>query len=467
MKAIIAPWQNFLSKKFDLAYKKAFFSKFNKKFCYISKKCGEKIGRFNKKFYGLLKGGYMDFRDALLERFLNYTEFDTQSKITGKSSPTTLGQLKLAKQLEQELYTLELEEIKLSKHSVLTAFLPANMPNAPTIGLIAHLDTSPECSGKNVRAEVIENYRGGDIALGIGDEFISPVFYPFLHKHVGNTLIVADGNTLLGADNKAGIAEIMTALSVLKKTNIPHCNIRVAFTPDEEIGVGMKYFPIDQFPCDWAYTIDGGEVGELEYENFNGASAKVTIHGRNMHTGYATGKMINALTLACEFQQIFPTAETPEKTENKEGFFHLSRFIGDVEKVELHYLIRDFDAQKFEQRKRFIETAVANFNRNKKLRKKVELEIQNNYKNMYQTVQKTPQSIALADLAMRECGIEPLHKPIRGGTDGAWLAEKGLACPNIFTGGYNFHSKHEVITLEGMESAVNVIVKIAELAVAK
>ncbi|WP_273397854.1 peptidase T [Actinobacillus porcinus] len=407
----------------------------------------------------------MSFRNALLGRFLSYTEFDTQSKLNGKSSPTTSGQLKLAKQLEQELRTLGLENVKLTKHGVLTALLPANVPNAPTIGLLAHLDTSPECSGKHVRAEVIENYRGGDIALGIGDEFISPVFYSFLHQHIGKTLIVADGTTLLGADNKAGIAEIMTALSVLKQQNLPHCHIRVAFTPDEEIGLGMKFFSMEDFVCDWAYTIDGGEVGELEYENFNGASAKVTIYGRNMHTGYATGKMINALTLACEFQQAFPSNETPEKTSGKEGFFHLSRFVGDVEKVELHYLIRDFDAQKFEQRKAFMEKAVAQFNQTKGLRQKVELEITDSYKNMYQTVQRVPQSIELADRAMRECGIEPLHKPIRGGTDGAWLAEKGLACPNIFTGGYNFHSKHELITLEGMESAVNVIVKIAELAV--
>ena len=407
----------------------------------------------------------MDFRDALLARFLSYIEFDTQSKIGAKSSPSTQGQLKLAKQIEQELRILELEDIKLTKHGILTALLPANVENTPTIGLIAHLDTSPECSGKNVRAEVIENYRGGDIALGIGEEFISPVFYSFLHKLVGKTLIVADGNTLLGADNKAGIAEILTALSLLKQTNIPHCHIRVAFTPDEEIGLGMNYFPMEDFPCDWAYTIDGGEVGELEYENFNGASAKVTIHGRNIHTGSAKGKMINALTLACEFQQAFPVDETPEKTEGKEGFFHLHRFVGDVEKVELHYLIRDFDETQFNARKTFMEKAVKRFNQQKGLRQKVELEIKDSYKNMYATVQKVPQAIQLVDLAMRECGIDPLHKPIRGGTDGAWLAEKGLACPNIFTGGYNFHSKHELISLEGMECAVKTIVKIAELAV--
>ncbi|EHK89588.1 peptidase T [Aggregatibacter actinomycetemcomitans] len=404
-------------------------------------------------------------QESVLERFFNYVSYDTQSKPGAKVSPSTPGQLVLAKHLQQELIALGLQNIELSKHAVLTAFLPSNVaPDSPTIGLIAHLDTSPDCSGKNVQPEVIENYRGGDIALGIGEEFISPVYYSFLHQLTGKTLIVTDGNTLLGADNKAGIAEIMTALYRLKMENLPHCNIRIAFTPDEEIGLGMQFFPFDDFPCDWAYTIDGGAVGELEYENFNAASAKITFHGRNIHPGAAKKKMVNGLTLACEFQNAFPAAETPENTEQREGFFHLNHFSGDIEKVELHYLIRDFEWNAFEQRKQFITALVEKFNREKRLPKPIELTISDSYKNMNETVKKVPQSIELADLAMQQCGVTPNHKLIRGGTDGAWLAEKGLACPNIFTGGYNFHSKHELITLEGMKDAVNVIVKLVELA---
>ncbi|VEI57546.1 peptidase T [Pasteurella multocida] len=402
----------------------------------------------------------------LLERFLHYTTYDTQSKLGAKISPSSPGQLKLAKHLQQELFAIGLENIEVSKNAVVTAFLPSNInKDVPTIGLIAHLDTATQCSGKNVQAEVIENYRGGDIALGTGEEFISPVHYHFLHKLVGNTLIVADGNTLLGADNKAGIAEIMTALSILKEGNLPHCNIRVAFTPDEEIGLGMQFFPLEQFKCDWAYTIDGGEVGELEYENFNAATAIVTIEGKNIHTGSAKDKLVNALALACEFQQGFPENETPEKTEGKEGFYHLSEFLGDVEKVELQYLIRDFDQESFLQRKQFIQNLVIEFNSKKQLVKPITLDIQDSYKNMYEMVKKVPQSVELADQAMKKAGILPHHKAIRGGTDGAWLAEKGLACPNIFTGGYNFHSKHELITLEGMKNAVEVIVNLANLAV--
>ncbi|MCE3056517.1 peptidase T [Aggregatibacter actinomycetemcomitans] len=404
-------------------------------------------------------------QEPVLERFFNYVSYDTQSKPGAKVSPSTAGQLALAKHLQQELIALGLQNIELSKHAVLTAFLPSNVdPDSPTIGLISHLDTSPECSGKNVQPELIENYRGGDIALGIGEEFISPVYYSFLHQLTGKTLIVTDGNTLLGADNKAGIAEIMTALYRLKTENLPHCNIRVAFTPDEEIGLGMQFFPFEDFPCDWAYTIDGGAVGELEYENFNAASAKITFHGRNIHPGAAKKKMVNALTLACEFQNAFSSAETPENTEQREGFFHLNHFTGDIEKVELHYLIRDFEWNTFEQRKQFITALVEKFNREKRLPKPIELMISDSYKNMNETVKKVPQSIELADLAMQQCGVTPNHKLIRGGTDGAWLAEKGLACPNIFTGGYNFHSKHELITLEGMKNAVNVIVKLVELA---
>ena len=409
----------------------------------------------------------MQYAEQLLERFLTYVGFDTQSKPTVKHSPSSIGQLKLAEYLAQELRAFGLSEVEINSHGILTALLPSNVKHAPTIGLISHLDTSPDCSGKNVRPEVIENYRGGDIALGSGEEDISPVDFPFLHQFIGKTLIVTDGTTLLGADNKAGIAEIMTALFILRQSEKPRCNLRIAFTPDEEIGLGMRFFPLDKFPCDWAYTIDGGEVGELEYENFNAASATVTIHGCNIHPGTAKNKMVNALTLACDFQQSFPRDETPETTDGKQGFYHLNGFSGNVEKAELHYLIRDFEQQGFEKRKNFITNTVAEFNRSKHLKVPIELTITDSYHNMYDCVKKVPQAIKLADAAMRACGITPLHKPIRGGTDGAWLAGKSIACPNIFTGGYNFHSKKELITLEGMQNAVEVIVKIAELAVKK
>lgn len=402
-------------------------------------------------------------KQALLTRFLDYVAFDTQSKPNAKHSPSSQGQMKLAQRLQQELVALGLEEVEVSKNSVVTAFLPANDPSLNlTIGLMAHLDTSPQCSGKNVRPEVIENYRGGDIALGIGEEFISPVYYPFMQQLIGKTLIVTDGTTLLGADNKAGIAEIMTVLAILQREHLPHCNLRIAFTPDEEIGLGVHCFPLEKFQCDWAYTIDGGEVGELEYENFNAATAKIHFYGRSIHPGYAKGKMVNALSLACEFQQAFPAEDVPEKTAGKEGFFHLADFQGDIEHVELTYLIRDFDERAFEERKAFVRQTVEQFNCQKGLKKTVEVEIEDSYKNMYDVVKKKPQAITLADYAMKNCGIKPIHKPIRGGTDGAFLAVKGLVCPNIFTGGYNFHSKHELISLEGMEKAVRVILEMVK-----
>ncbi|QPB43628.1 peptidase T [Rodentibacter haemolyticus] len=404
-----------------------------------------------------------NYKNNLLNRFLHYLSFDTQSKPNAKHSPSSVGQMKLAQHLQKELIELGLQEVNVDKHAIVTAYLPSNRVElSHTIGFIAHLDTSPECSGKNVQAEVIENYRGGDIALGIGEEFISPVYYPFMHQLIGKTLIVTDGNTLLGADNKAGIAEIMTALEIIQKENLPHCNLRIAFTPDEEIGLGMQYFPIENFSCDWAYTIDGGEVGELEYENFNAATAKIYFTGRSMHTGYAKGKMINALALACDFHQGFSKDEVPEKTSGKEGFFHLNHFSGDIEKAELHYLIRDFDLQSFEQRKCFVENWTAKFNQEKGLKRPVECVIQDSYENMYEAVQKVPQAITIAEKAMDFCGIKAIHKPIRGGTDGAFLSERGLPCPNIFTGGYNFHSKHELISLEGMEKAVEVMIEITK-----
>ncbi|KGQ69962.1 peptidase T [Chelonobacter oris] len=400
----------------------------------------------------------------MLDRFFNYLAFDTQSKPDAQRSPSSIGQLRLAEKLVEELEVLGLSEIKLSRHSVVTALLPSNCGSERTIGFIAHLDTSPQMSGKNVKAELIGEYRGGDIALGKGDDYISPVDYPFLHQLVGHSLIVTDGNTLLGADNKAGIAEIMTALEQLIHSKIPHANIRVAFTPDEEIGLGMAFFPLADFACDWAYTIDGGELGELQVENFNAASADILIQGHSTHPGEAKGKLVNALALACDFHQYLPKEDVPEQSELKEGFFHLDMLEGSVEQVRMHYLIREFDAERFKQRKQQFHQWVEAFRNEHGLQQQLHCNISDNYHNMYEVIRCMPQALELAKSAMQACHITPLEKPIRGGTDGAKLAEMGIACPNIFTGGYNFHSKYELASVQSMQSAVDVIVNIAAIA---
>ncbi|MGR3808689.1 peptidase T. Metallo peptidase. MEROPS family M20B [Pasteurella testudinis DSM 23072] len=403
-------------------------------------------------------------RETLLNRFFSYIAFDTQSRPDAQKSPSSIGQLRLAEQLVEELEQLGLAEIKLSRYGIVTALLPSNCGSKKTIGFIAHLDTSPQMSGKNVKAELIQEYRGGDIALGKGDDYISPVDYHFLRQLVGDSLIVTDGNTLLGADNKAGIAEIMTALEQLIDSKMPHANIRLAFTPDEEIGLGMDFFPFADFACDWAYTIDGGELGELQVENFNAAGVQILIQGRSAHPGEAKDKMINALALACDFHQYLPKDEVPEKTAGREGFFHLDKIEGDVEQVRMHYLIREFDAQRFKIRKQQFHQWAEEFADKHGLQQRFHCEITDNYKNMYEVISKVPQALELAKNAMRDCGITPLEKPIRGGTDGAKLAIMGIACPNIFTGGYNFHSKYELASVQSMQSAVDVIVKIAVLA---
>lgn len=403
-------------------------------------------------------------REKLLNHFFSYIAFDTQSKPDAVKSPSSIGQLRLAEQLVEELEWLGLSDVKLSRHGVVTALLPSNCSIQRTIGFIAHLDTSPQMSGKHVKAELIETYRGGDIALGKGDEYISPVDYPFLHQLVGDSLIVTDGNTLLGADNKAGIAEIMTALEQLIYHNIPHVNIRVAFTPDEEIGLGMDFFPLVDFQCDWAYTVDGGELGELQSENFNAASAMVYIQGCSAHPGMAKGVLVNALALACDFHQSLPKDEVPEKTELREGFFHLDTLEGDIEQVKMHYLIREFDRERFWQRKQQFEQWLQEFAEQRGLQKQLRCEITDDYQNMYELISHMPQALALARQAMLKCQIKPLESPIRGGTDGAKLAEMGIACPNLFTGGYNFHSKYELASVQSMQSAVDVLVNIATLA---
>ncbi|OBW92321.1 peptidase T [Gallibacterium salpingitidis] len=404
-------------------------------------------------------------KNGLLDRFLNYVSFDTQSKEGVKHSPSSRGQWLLAEYLRDELKGLGLAQVEMNSHGVVTALLPSNIPNnQTTIGLIAHLDTYPGVKGKDVKPEVISEYRGGDIALGLGEEFISPVTSPFLQKLVGHTLIVTDGTTLLGADNKAGIAEIMTALATIISHRLPRVNIRVAFTPDEEIGAGMQFFPLEQFACDWAYTIDGSGLGEVEYENFNAATATIAIKGQSIHLGYAKDKLVNALALACDLHQLLPREEVPEKTTDRQGFFHLDSLTGDIEYCEMKYLIRDFSDEGFAQRKTFLCNLVEQFAKQHKLADRIDITIQDSYHNMFNAVAKVPQSIKVAELAMEKCGISAKHKIIRGGTDGAWLSENGIACPNLFTGAYNFHSKHELASLDEMQQATKVIIEIAQLA---
>ncbi|WP_339098212.1 peptidase T [Pectobacterium brasiliense] len=402
--------------------------------------------------------------DKLLDRFLNYVSFDTQSKSGVRQVPSTDGQLKLARALQQELLELGFEQVALSKQGCLMATLPANVAwPVPAIGFISHMDTSPDFSGKNVNPQILENYRGGDIALGVGDEVLSPVMFPVLHQLLGHTLITTDGKTLLGADDKAGIAEIITALVRLKTSQLPHGDIRIAFTPDEEIGKGAQFFDVKAFNAQWAYTVDGGGVGELEYENFNAASVQVKIVGNNVHPGSAKGVMVNALTLASRYHQQVPESQSPEQTDGYQGFYHLHTMKGSVERADLHYIVRDFDRNGFEQRKQMMLDIAEKVGAGLHPDCYIEVTITDTYYNMREQVEQHPHIIALAQQAMRDCDIEPNMKPIRGGTDGAHLSFQGLPCPNLFTGGYNYHGKHEFVTLEGMEKAVSVIMRIAEL----
>lgn len=400
----------------------------------------------------------------LLDRFLNYVSFDTQSKPGVRQVPSTEGQLKLARVLQSELTALGLEQVTLSEHGCVMATLPANVDwPVPTIGFISHMDTAPDASGKNVNPQIVENYRGGDIALGVGDEILSPVMFPVLHQLLGQTLITTDGKTLLGADDKSGIAEIMTALARLKQSDVPHGEIRVAFTPDEEVGKGAQYFDVAAFDAEWAYTVDGGGVGELECENFNAASVSIKINGNNVHPGSAKGVMVNALGLANRIHALLPAAEVPELTEGYEGFYHLVSMKGSVEKAEMHYIVRDFSREGFEARKKRIMDIAKQVGQGLHPECYIEVTLDDTYYNMRDEVAKHPHIVALARQAMRDLDIEPIERPIRGGTDGAQLSFRGLPCPNLFTGGYNFHGKHEFITLEGMEKAVAVIMRIAEL----
>ncbi|MBI6548166.1 peptidase T [Xenorhabdus lircayensis] len=403
--------------------------------------------------------------NRLLERFFKYIAFNTQSKPSAKTIPSSDGQLKLAKALYEELVQLGFSDVTFNERGTVQATLPSNVAwTVPVIGFISHLDTSPDFPGKHVNPQILENYRGGDIALGMGDEVLSPVMFPVLHSLWGKTLITTDGKTLLGADDKAGIAEIITAMVRLKQKNIPHGDIQVAFTPDEEIGKGAHYFDIEAFGAEWAYTVDGGGVGELEFENFNAASVTIKIVGNMVHPGSAKGVMVNASSLAMRLHHALPPEETPEHTEGYEGFYHLQSIKGTVERAEMHYIIRDFDSANFKKRKKTLLAIAEKVGKGLHPDCYIELTIDDSYYNMHSEMIKHPHVIAIAKQAMLDCDIEPIIQPIRGGTDGAQLSYRGLPCLNIFTGGYNYHSKHEFISLEGMEQAVRVIMRIAELA---
>ncbi|WP_418162257.1 peptidase T [Pantoea vagans] len=406
--------------------------------------------------------------EQLLERFLSYVAVETQAKPQARQVPSSEGQWTLARQLQEELLALGFVDVTLSDHCCVMGTLPANVDwPTPVIGFISHMDTSPDFTAKHVNPQIIEDYRGGDIALGNGNEVLSPVMFPVLHKLIGHTLITTDGKTLLGADDKAGIAEIMTAMAQLASSDTPHGAIRVAFTPDEEIGRGTSHFDVEAFAADWAYTIDGSDLGEFEYENFNAASATVKIVGNNVHPGSAKGVMVNALELANQFHAAVPAGEKPQYTDGYQGFYHLHQIKGSVEHAEMLYIIRDFETGSFEQRKQTLLQIAAEINKTLHLDCSVTVEITNSYRNMREKVEPFPHIIDLALQAMRDCGIEPVVKPIRGGTDGSSLSWKGLPCPNIFTGGYNYHGKHEFASLNIMAKSVEVIVRLSELAAQK
>lgn len=406
---------------------------------------------------------------ALVERFLKYVSFDTQSSEETEVTPTTPGQMVFAKYLKEELESLGLEDITLDEHGYLFATLPANIDKpVPTIGFIAHMDTSPDMSGKDVSPRIVQNYDGSDIVLCAEENVVlSPSQFPELLDHKGEDLIVTNGKTLLGADDKAGIAEIVSAIVYLKEhPEIKHGKIRIGFNPDEEIGLGAHKFDVEKFGCDWAYTMDGGEVGELEFENFNAASAKITFKGRNVHPGYAKNKMINSIRVANRFCAMLPAHETPEHTEGYEGFYHLISFNGDVEQTTVAYIIRDHDRARFESRKKKIERFVSEINAEYG-EGTATLELRDQYYNMREKIEPLMHIIDTAFAAMEAVGVKPNVKPIRGGTDGAQLSFKGLPCPNIFAGGLNFHGRYEFAPIQNMEKAMNVIVKIAELVAKK
>ncbi|MCX2838661.1 peptidase T [Salinimicrobium sp. MT39] len=411
----------------------------------------------------------MTNKQQIIDRFLSYVKIDTQSDETSESTPSTEKQWDLANKLKAELETMGMQEVSIDEHAYVMASLPSNVAHdVPVIGFVAHFDTTPDFSGTNVNPQIIENYDGKDIILNKEKNIVlSPEYFDDLLQYEGQTIITTDGTTLLGADDKAGITEIMEAMKYLiEHPEIPHGKIRVCFTPDEEIGRGAHKFDVEKFGAEWAYTMDGSQVGELEFENFNAAGAVVKVSGKSVHPGYAKDKMINSMYIAMDFINSLPRLETPEHTEDRQGFFHLNAIEGDVEETTLHYIIRDHDREHFEARKEMIKDLAAEICSQYE-RDCVTVEVKDQYYNMREKVEPVMHIVDFAEAAMKKADVTPIIKPIRGGTDGAQLSFKGLPCPNIFAGGHNFHGKYEYVPVESMQKAVEVIVQIAELTAEK
>ena len=401
----------------------------------------------------------------LLERFLKYVSIHTTSDENTGLVPSTPQQMEFAKILAEELKDMGMQDVSLDKKGYLMATLPSNIDkDVPTVGFISHLDTSPDMSGKNVKPRIVENYDGNDIILNEKENIVlSPKQFPELTMYRGQSLVVTNGLTLLGADDKAGIAEIMTAMDYfIKKPDVKHGKVRIAFNPDEEIGLGAHHFDVEKFGCQFAYTMDGGEIGELEYENFNAAGAKVTFYGTNVHPGYAKNKMVNSMKIATKFMATVPANESPEYTDGYEGFYHLTGIGGDVEKTTVSYIIRDHDRKKFEERKAHLQMLVDKIN-SEFGDNTATLEVKDQYYNMKEKVEPVKYIVDIASEAIRQAGVEPKVKPIRGGTDGAQLSFKGLPCPNIFAGGHNFHGKYEFVPIQSMEKATEVVKNIIKI----
>ena len=402
---------------------------------------------------------------ALLERFLKYVSIHTTSDENTCLVPSTPQQMEFAKILAEELKDMGMQDVSLDKKGYLMATLPSNIDkDVPTVGFISHLDTSPDMSGKNVKPRIVENYDGNDIILNEKENIVlSPKQFPELTMYRGQSLVVTNGLTLLGADDKAGIAEIMTAMDYfIKNPDVKHGKVRIAFNPDEEIGLGAHHFDVEKFGCQFAYTMDGGEIGELEYENFNAAGAKVTFYGTNVHPGYAKNKMVNSMKIATKFMATVPANESPEYTDGYEGFYHLTGIGGDVEKTTVSYIIRDHDRKKFEERKALLQMLVDKIN-SEFGDNTATLEVKDQYYNMKEKVEPVKYIVDIASEAIRQAGVEPKVKPIRGGTDGAQLSFKGLPCPNIFAGGHNFHGKYEFVPIQSMEKATEVVKNIIKI----
>ncbi len=404
----------------------------------------------------------------IIDRFISYISIDTQSDPTSNTTPSTEKQWHLAKLLVSDLKKIGMPEVSIDDNAYIMATLPSNIDiEAPTIGFISHFDTSPDFSGTNVRPQLITNYDGGDIILNKEmDIILSPDYFEDLLLYKGQTLITTDGTTLLGADDKAGITEIITAMEhLIEHPEIKHGTIKIGFTPDEEIGRGAHKFDVSKFAADWAYTMDGSQVGELEFENFNAAGAKVVIKGKSVHPGYAKDKMVNAITIANEFMELLPPNETPQRTSGREGFFHVHHMKGEIEHAEFELIVRDHDKGHFEKRKQLLHDITKELN--SKYGGCIQLEVKDQYYNMREKVEPVMHIVDIAREAMEAVGITPIIKPIRGGTDGSQLSFMGLPCPNIFAGGHNFHGKYEYVPVESMQKAVEVIVKICELTASK